>query len=512
MNLKQMWTAALLVAGALVLGACGGQSNVAASNPTAATQSTATTAQAAAPTPTVAPTATGTPVVEYVGKFQLSPASGPIGSDVKGTGTGFAANADLTVSWQNVVGSWNVNRDDGTYHGEQYDSKYVPLGTVHTDANGDFTTSFKVPDGFGFAHDVVITQGDTVRNKAGFNVEMHVTVSPQSGPVGTPITITADGVGWQYLYNVWQVVYDNKFTGWMSAVSTQGKATVVIPATGDAGTHVVQVTGGIPNFPYLNTPQSPTPDRPVFTFTFDVTSGDPVLPAPAAQQGLPSAAAVAVTGSGPSLTVSPASGPIDTPITIKGTGFTVGQQLDLQWFRVVGNRMSGSGWAENSTSLGKVTASADGTFSLSLKALDDLGGGHHIDAIADDKATATTKYTVTPSIFEVTPDSAAAGQPITVHLKGVGWTETANIYTLVYDNAYLGYACGFNSQGDVTIQIPAAGAPGWHFIDLYPAIYKGVEIKGIETFRLPQLTWQDHPNEELPAFHFAVFVTGGSSN
>ena len=46
---------------------------------------------------------------------------------------------------------------------------------------------------------------------------------------------------------------------------------------------------------------------------------------------------------------------------------------------------------------------------------------------------------------------------------------------LVYDNAYIGYACAFNSQGDVTIHMEATGAPGWHFIDLYPGIYKGTE-------------------------------------
>jgi len=37
----------------------------------------------------------------------------------------------------------------------------------------------------------------------------------------------------------------------------------------------------------------------------------------------------------------------------------------------------------------------------------------------------------------------------------VGWSETANIYTVVYDNATSGYACAFNSQGDVEIFMQA---------------------------------------------------------
>ena len=58
------------------------------------------------------------------------------------------------------------------------------------------------------------------------------------------------------------------------------------------------------------------------------------------------------------------------------------------------------------------------------------------------------------------PTSGPAGTPVTIHLKGVGWTEYDNIYVATYDNAYMGYACGFNSQGDVVINFTAAGEPG----------------------------------------------------
>ncbi|UCF98277.1 MAG: hypothetical protein JSV89_01775 [Spirochaetaceae bacterium] len=86
-------------------------------------------------------------------------------------------------------------------------------------------------------------------------------------------------------------------------------------------------------------------------------------------------------------------------------------------------------------------------------------------------------------------------------------TGTANIYHLNFDNAYLGYACGFNSQGDITIYLPLTGDPGWHFIDLFPGIYKGKDAGGVSNFRVPQLTYrEDHPGEILPAFHFAVLV------
>jgi hypothetical protein len=82
----------------------------------------------------------------------------------------------------------------------------------------------------------------------------------------------------------------------------------------------------------------------------------------------------------------------------------------------------------------------------------------------------------------------------------VGWTETANISTVVYDNNYIGYACAFNSQGDVEILLHATGEAGLHFIDLYPAIDKGKETRPLN-FRIPQLSYaDDHPGEDLPVF------------
>ena len=82
-------------------------------------------------------------------------------------------------------------------------------------------------------------------------------------------------------------------------------------------------------------------------------------------------------------------------------------------------------------------------------------------------------FVIETSIVSITPTSGPVGTPVTIHLKGVGWTEYDNIYVATYDNAYMGYACGFNSQGDVVINFTATGAPGVHIIDLYPGIYQG---------------------------------------
>jgi hypothetical protein len=214
-------------------------------------------------------------------------------------------------------------------------------------------------------------------------------------------------------------------------------------------------------------------------------------------------------GDGPQLTTDLASGPVETGIELLGAGFQPGADVDLVWYRVVGNRVSGQGWDEQSLPLTQATASADGSFSVPVEVPHDVGGAHRIEAQVGGETVSTTEFAITPAASSLTPASGPSGTMMKINLTGVGWTETANIYTLVYDNSYIGYACGFNSQGDVEITLPATGEPGWHYIDLYPAIYKGKETAGQQHFRTPQLTYeQDHPGEDLPAFHFAFHLEG----
>ena len=465
------------------------------------------TPKAPAPAATTVPPPTS---VKYVGQFSVTPSAGLAGTTVKAAGNGFDSNSELKIVWQGFSGSWNVNKDDGKFHGRQFKDDLQPITTVRTDAAGQFKTTFTVPDGFGFIHDVLVINKDGVtQNKAGFEVKMQASIYPFSGPVGTPIGIELRGVGWRSLENSWAVLYDNKFTGWMSSVTTDGLAQTTIPALGAPGKHTVQIVHGSQTFPYLNMQQSPRPDRPQWTFEFTITDGSAILPPLAQTQSLPVERGTALASTGqPVLWTDPISGTVSTPITLKGSGLPRGEQLDLLWFRMTGNRVSGQGYQETSVPLGTITVGATGQIEFSLKALDDLGGPHRIEAHIKGVKVAETAFTITPSAFGIEPASGPVGTTITIHLKGVGWTETANIYTLVYDNAYLGYACGFNSQGDVTIYLPAAGEPGWHFIDLYPGIYKGEDMSRVNNFRIPQLTaTDDHPGERLPAFHFAFRIT-----
>src|SRR5678815_2588197 len=128
----------------------------------------------------------------------------------------------------------------------------------------------------------------------------------------------------------------------------------------------------------------------------------------------------------------------------------------------------------------------DARLSVPVSIPDDLGGRHAIDIRSGDKTLATTYFVVETSIVSMSPMSGPAGTPVTIHLKGVGWTEYDNIYVATYDNAYMGYACGFNTGGDVVIHFTATGEPGTHLIDLYPGIYQGPPTEPQQLYRLPQ--------------------------
>lgn len=240
-----------------------------------------------------------------------------------------------------------------------------------------------------------------------------------------------------------------------------------------------------------------------------------MLPAAAsAQVPAPERSATRPAAAGAQLDLDYSSGPIGSPVTLSGRGFRANATVDLVWQTTIGSRVAvhnckQGGWDEKSVGLGTVQADGSGAFSHKLTIpAPDVGGAHALDAIVSGKKVASTSYTIVPAAVSLGRDSGPAGTMFNVHLTGAGWTETANIYTFVYDNSYIGYGCGFNSRGDITAPLYAVGQPGWRFVDVYPAIYKGEETPGREIFRIRQLNYVDHPRERLPVYHFAFFVQG----
>ena len=94
----------------------------------------------------------------------------------------------------------------------------------------------------------------------------------------------------------------------------------------------------------MNVQQSPVSYLPTWTFEFTVTDGTAVQPPSAQDQSLPIEKGTGNPDStGPAIWTDIASGTVGTPVTLQGSGLPAGKQLDLLWFRVVGNRVSGHG-------------------------------------------------------------------------------------------------------------------------------------------------------------------------
>jgi hypothetical protein len=438
----------------------------------------------------------------FVGELKVAPERGPAGTPLTVTGEGFPAEQELDLVWRTVKGQWKVTIAE--YHGREFLPAAYRIATVKSDKQGRIAARFTAPEDFGFLHDIIVQQSDRLLTQTAFHLDMAARINgPTSGPLGTMIEVEVQGIGWRELEGSWVLLYDNKYTGFMSAVTTGGTAKFSVPATGHVGLHILEILHTDFGSPYRNTQQSPVPDRPQFKLEFTITPGAPVLPPPPEQQAQTMVRSLPPKGN---LTVTPAFSGIEHPLVVSGAGFEPGKSYTLNWNTVVGNRMTGRGWEEVGRPIAEATADASGQASFRFKAPDDLGGVHNVWVDVGD-AKKHGAHWIMPTALPLDIGRGPAGTTFRIHLKGVGWSETANIYTVVYDNAISGYACGFNSQGDIEIIMQATGEPGWHYIDLYPAIYKGKETRP-NNYRLPQLTYaDDHPGEDLPRFRFAFEVT-----
>lgn len=454
---------------------------------------------------------TGESFSVMTGKLHLDKAKGPVRSAIEFHAEGLEPNAPVKLIWMTVTGGYKL---EGIYSfiKPEYTEKEIVLRAGVTDADGKWSGTVHAPEGFGGDHTLYVRQNGKHVAQNSFFVEPTFSISPASGPVGTEITIQAEGLGWVPMESNWQLTYDNKMTGLISAVSTNGKATAKIRAAGSVGKHTITIWHGYLGMAYLNHQQAPTGYLPVPTFSFEVTDDNPDLenyvePIPASAAGGGVKMPELLYKPGVEVTLSKDAGIVGENVQLSAKGLPADKEVSFIWNTMRGSRVSGLGFAEHQFSLGK--AKSDGTGGLDYEFLipEDLGGvPHRIDLLIGEEIYGQAYLLINPSIVSITPTTGPSGTEVTIELNGVGWTEFDNAYYLTYDNAYTGYMCGFNTHGTVKFTMIVTGEPGYHIIDLYPGIYRGQQ-KTPDIYLAPQLTYEhDHPGTRIPAIRMGFEI------
>ncbi len=462
-----------------------------------------------------------------MGILTSSPDIGVPGTGFTLSGAGLQPNKSVSIVWNTANVTWAVDArpDSVDYLGRSTTKFGVVIASTSTDASGAFSVNIVAPKDFGGIHDIYAVIDGVQVAKGGFLIARSATMSPKKGPVGTMITLTYSGLGASLYEGGASLQYDNHYVGALTANWTRGVAKVKIRATGDVGKHIITVTDAI-SFDYLNVQQSPIPWATGNKFTFRVTKDAKVAPKP--QLDWPANVAPTLDarttmfsdGVDPSSTataqLSKTTGPVLTGTTVTASGLEPSTQVNLVWSTVVGSRVNCAStcWNFVSVPLATVSSGPDGSLNTPVVVPDGLGGWHAIQLIQDGKVMAQMPYFVKRSVVGngVSSLKLHAGQDFTIHLKGLGWTQLDNTIAVDYDNSYIGYGCGFNSNGDTVMNFVATGKPGVHLIDMYPLLYtQQPSYTNTPYGMVPMLTYaRDVPGlalgYQLPAIRLAITI------
>ena len=462
-----------------------------------------------------------------MGILQVNPDEGIAGTPMTISGSHLPANTNVELTWSTANATWLVQSQPDTvnYLGRADTVFAVVLETTSTNASGAFRVSLKAPQDWGGLHDIYAVVKGVEDAHGGFITLRTVTVTPRSGPVGTPITITYSGLGATLYTGGASLLWDNHYVGEMMANWTRGVARATIRAAGPVGRHTIQIGNAI-SYLYLNVPQSPIPYTNGATVSFTVTKDDgpppasmdwPVNVAPTLSARTTLQTSGLSANSGVKAALASTSGRVNTKVDLTASGLSSGSRVQLVWSTVVGNRVNckSTCWVFVSQPLGYTTPSG-GSLQSRIKVPDGLGGWHVVQLVQKGRILAQMPFYVEESIVGRGVSSVVVkeGQPFTIHLEGVGWTQLDNTVTVDYDNSYIGYGCGFNSNGDVLLHLNATGGPGTHLIDLYPMLYSlSPSFASTPYGMVPVLTYaQDEPGlalgYKLPAIRLAVTVVG----
>ncbi len=165
-----------------------------------------------------------TPSWALVGAISITPASGPVGTAVAVTGSGFTAGSTYTV---------------------KFDAAAVVTGTVAADSTLTPSQYFPVPPSTAGSHIVTVTTtAPDTSNSVTFTITPQIVLSPPSGHTGDSIIVAGDGFGASATVTIY---FDSTaITSTTNNVSGSFVISLAMP-TVTAGYHTVTATDSLAN-------------------------------------------------------------------------------------------------------------------------------------------------------------------------------------------------------------------------------------------------------------------------
>jgi hypothetical protein len=355
----------------------------------------------------------------------VSEASGPVGTSVTLSGSGFSSASTVTVSW----GATTV---------------CTPTST----ANGSFSCTFAIPASTAGLHSFVATDTDLNTASATFTVLSTLSATPSSGPVGSVITFAGTGYAASSSVNVMWVhgavcstttngvgsfsctfTIPPTTTGDYAFMGTDGSgntamihvtvvvALTVTPGTGPVGTSVTFTGTGFAPLSSVNVTglsgiacSATTDASGGFNCTYVIPPAFAGSHAFAATDGLRNSASTRFVVV-PSLTVTPASATVGMTITFTGFGFENSSTVNVTW---------GGG------AVCTATSDTKGDFSCTFKLTQATAGSQPFNATDSVGDRAAASMTVTP-LLTASPLTAPSGTSIV--FQGSGFA--GNSYVVV---------------------------------------------------------------------------------
>jgi hypothetical protein len=383
-----------------------------------------------------------------VPEISVAPAQGPVGATVAVEGTGFSVYpAAATLNFDTVPVS---SCGEG--------------GSLESSTGGAFSCSFAVPSGTSGSTVVATDAGGQTADGAFLVTTPAITVAPAQGPIGAHVTVS--GTGFTVSTPLASLEFDSVsitgcgVSGSLTADSTgafacefavpsgtSGTAVVATDAGGQAADSIFTVTtpaisaapaqgpvgAGVTvagsgftvsaplsslNFDGLpwsscSTGSLTTSSTGTFSCSFSVPSGTSTSTVRANDAGGESATAT-FTVTVLSIIATPAHGPIGSPVTISGTGFSVSTSLASLTFLGI-SVVSCSGG-------GSLTTSGTGTFACTFPVPSGTSGST-VRATDAGGQSATTSFSVTTEVISLSVYQGPVGALFVV--AGMGFTADA---------------------------------------------------------------------------------------